>query len=54
VLDLWQEKIKANTSGQVTDNIDNENDLDDLDNYTLLSGVDVALSNMLIPMVDFI
>jgi hypothetical protein len=54
VLDLWQDKIKINASGQVLHNIDDENNFDDLDNDTLSSGIDAALSNTLIPIIDFI
>jgi hypothetical protein len=54
VLDLWQDKIKINASGQVPHDIDDENNFDDLDNDTLSSGVDAALSNTLIPIIDFI
>jgi hypothetical protein len=54
VLDLWQDKIKINASRQVLYNINNENNFDDLDNNTLSSGIDTALSNTLIPIIDFI
>jgi hypothetical protein len=54
VLDLWQDKIKINASRQVPYNIDNKNNFNDLDNNTLSSGVDAALSNILIPIIDFI
>jgi hypothetical protein len=54
VLDLWQDKIKINTSRQVPHDIDDENNFNDLDNNTLLLGIDAALSNILIPIIDFI
>jgi hypothetical protein len=54
VLDLWQDKIKINASRQVLHNIDDENNFNDLDNDTLLSGVDAALSNILILIINFI
>jgi hypothetical protein len=54
VLDLWQDKIKINASRQVPYNIDDKNNFNDLDNNTLSSGVNAALSNTLIPIINFI
>jgi hypothetical protein len=54
VLDLWQDKIKINASRQVLHNIDNKNNFDNLDNNTLLSGINATLLNILILIIDFI